>query len=123
MGGDLTKAFVEYLRSNRAYAEEAEKAGISIGFLAAVMAANIDDYIAEMVDWAARCGELYCPHCDEEEYYNARNVPRDKNNFLCPKCGKPLRSSCCAGCGRNITNIDDARVRQGWTYCEKCFPG
>ena len=123
MGAEpLLEALIEHLRFNRSYEEEAKKAGVSVGFLAAVMVANIDDYIAEMVEWAAQCGELYCPSCDDGEYYNANSVPRDENNFLCPKCGGPLRSNCCAGCGRDIADSDGV-VRQGWTYCKECVPG
>lgn len=119
----LLEALIRYLRSDDRYGDEARKAGISLGFLAAVMAANMDDYIAEMVEWAAQCGELYCPTCDDGEYYNANSVLRDEHNFLCPQCGGPLSSSCCAGCGRNIADVGSARVRGGWTYCSQCSPG
>ncbi|SMB96856.1 hypothetical protein SAMN00808754_1692 [Thermanaeromonas toyohensis ToBE] len=121
--GLLLKAFVEYLRSDRNYEEEARRAGVSLGFLAAVMAANIDEYIAEMVDWAAQCREFYCPECNDGEYYNANNVPRDENGFLCSKCGRPLSSSCCAGCGRNIADVGGTQVHGGWAYCSGCSPG
>lgn len=123
MEGYLAKAFLEYLRSNKAYEEEARKAGISLGFLTSVVEANIDDYVAEMIDWAADCGELYCPHCDDGEYYNANSVSRGEDGFLCPRCGKPLRSDWCARCGRHVGDTGDALVHQGWTYCKECFPG
>jgi NAD-dependent SIR2 family protein deacetylase len=106
---------------NNGYAKEAQEAGVSVGFLAVVIEANLDEFISAMLDHASECGELACRSCLNGDYYSYQDAPRDKEgNPVCPDCGDLLRSSHCWFCGEQINSPREAEVRGGYTCCPEC---
>lgn len=100
----LGKALFHYLADVPDLAEEANKAGVSVGFLAHYIAQNIDESIRREIALAAQCGELYCPKCEPSAgiYYNYKSVQlkkTDKGELSCPQCNTVLVANTCSNCG------------------------
>ncbi|AOQ24567.1 hypothetical protein MTAT_19100 [Moorella thermoacetica] len=115
---DLQKVFYNYLQGSYLQ-KEVCKNGISLGFLATIMDANIEEYIDDMLKLATEVGEFGCPKCDN--YYTANEAKVDNEGcLLCPQCGAKLTSSWCDGCGQDIRYEVPMLDKNGRIICQHC---
>ena len=95
--------------------DKIEAAGVSRGFLANYIEANIDEIIIREIEEAAGAGELSCPVCIDE-FYNYNNTPRAIDGKpICPKCNVELISVSCSNCGETLTGIKNRPGDIGYT--------
>lgn len=114
----MQRVFYNYLKSSYLQ-KEIRKKGISLGFLATVMDANIEEYIDDMLKLATEFGEFGCPKCDN--YYTANEAKVDDEGYLlCPQCGAKLTSSWCDACGEAIDHNFPMVNKNGSIMCQKC---
>ena len=119
----LTAAIRGYIVDS-GVAKEADKEGISQGFLANYIIANIDEIILREITEAIACGELGCDECGT--YYNYNNCGRDDQyGPICPECKTLLESVSCSNCGspQNGLYTDSGytgKYLNGKIVCQSC---
>lgn len=115
---DFTAALAEKIRREGYDSQYGVTKGVSPGFLAAVIEANLGEIVDEWVRHARECGELRCPQCEDYWPLDRASVGGDGAAY-CPDCGERLEAEVCARCGGPVDE-GSGIWKDGLCRCRSC---